>query len=152
MHHLLENALLVLFLKVTSLGQGEQLSVGAILHHVVPATVSRAQTERLDDVWVVQAVGDGELRLDLHVVLGRVLMLAHLAELLHGVQHGLAALLEHDTHGRSGAFTDGFAPSAGKGPGARVFLAQLARADEEIVRKAGTQAAGFCTSTGFRMS
>lgn len=124
-----------------------QLAVRAELHDVVPAAVVGAQPHCLDDVGVVQALGDAVLGLDLLdvVVLGLVLVAA--PEFLDGVQLVAGpALPRHNAHLGRGTVAKLAAAAEGDCARALELVVQLAVVDEELVGQAGAEAAGLHAS------
>ena len=144
---LLEEAQPVGLAEVAPLHEREELALGAVLHHVVPAAVVGAEAHRVHDVRVVQAVRDAVLRLDLLDVIGLVLVLAALPELLDGVdvvRRGAtgdgacagARAARHQLHRRRRARTDQLATPARQQARADEFVVELDRVDDKVVRQA----------------
>lgn len=97
---LLEEAQAILKLglafQVALLHKAEQVALGAVFHDVVPPSVISAEANRLDNVWMMQALADAELRLDLLVIILLALPARLASELLDGVHFSGEAFAHHE--------------------------------------------------------
>jgi hypothetical protein len=90
--------LALLTLEVTLLNQAEEIAFGAVLHNVVPTGVVGAEAEGLDNVGMVQTLGDTELGLDLVLVVLFALTARLTTEFLDGIEFLGVALAHHEPH------------------------------------------------------
>jgi len=109
--------------------------VRAVLHDMVPAAGMGAETYALHDVWVMEASGDAEFRLDFLLIFILILLLSLLPKLLDSIDMVRRATLpDHQFDRRGGAFADHLSPLPGQNAWAGELFRQLDGIHIEIVR------------------
>ena len=145
---LLEETQSIRLLHVSLLDQREQLSLLAVGHDVIPSSSVGAETDRLDDVGVIEALGDAELRFDLLDVVVLALHLALLPKLLHRVELiGRTTTPRHELHVRRRSGPDQLPTPSRHDAGAHKLHVQLRRGDVEVIRQGGAHAASLQSDT-----
>lgn len=136
MQQLFEQAHLILPLERVSLHKREEVSVTAVLHHMVPSARRAAETNGFDDIRMIEAVSDAEFRLDLLLIFLFVFVPTALAKFLDGIM-GIPGRspTAHDLHRRGGTSPNLLAPTAGQSTRTHELLTQITGIDMEVVRK-----------------
>ena len=141
---------LALALEPAFLNKAEKVAFRAVLHDVVPAAMIVAESNGLDDVGVVETLGDTEFGLDLLVVLVSALAMRLATELLDGIQLSGAALASHERHLGRGSFAQMLTVAAKQLVLVLKLRQKLSNVDGEVIGKTQAHAASLGSSTSVR--
>ena len=130
--------------------EAEQVTLGTVLHDMIPASVIGTEADRLHDIGMMQTLADSVLGLDLVVVFLLGLAMRLSPEFLDGIHFAGRTLAHHERHLGRRAFAEVLAVAAKQLVLILVFFVQIAHINGETIGEAEAHAAGLCPGTGIR--